>query len=154
MKPDSILNFFLLFFVFGIIGGAMFGFMLALAVLAFIYNPIFSIIFSFIIFLFFIPGIWKQVKLGKFAYIIRKVFEAGFYGLLFSALFSLEEGIIPFSNFDIVVIYISLFLTIFPLTLFLILAAYYNNSWLYQEIKHIIKGMQLYGLLPEEDKEK
>ena len=154
MKKEKIIKFLLVFFIAGILGGTLFGFMFSFVILSIIYNPILCFIFSAIVFLFFIPSIWKQIKLKRYFVIIRKLFAIFFFGTLLTAMLLLEESMISFNKFDWTVIYICVPLVLIPFTIYLILEEYYNKSWLYKEIQHIIKGMQHYGLLPKEDKEK
>jgi hypothetical protein len=152
-KP--ITKFIVVFFLAGILGGAIFGIMLALLVLGIFYNPFIFGAASLIVSLFYIPGIWKILtKYKTYPVIIRKVFEVLLVSGFLTAMFSLEEGTISFGSFDWTIIYFCLGIVIIPLTLYLLLAEYFNQSRIYKEIEHIKNGMQLYGILPNENKKK
>lgn len=151
---NSVTKFIIIFFLAGILGGALFGFTFALCILGLIYSPELCLFFSLIISLFYIPSIWRQIKQKTYLVIIRKFIEILFFATLLNCLFLLEEEIITFNSLEWNVIYICLAITIFPLTIYLILEEYYNESWLYKEISHIVNGMQIYGLLPKDEKEK
>jgi hypothetical protein len=71
-----------------------------------------------------------------------------------TALFCLEEELILFNNFDWIIIYICLGIVIILLTFYLLLEEYFNQSRIYLELNHIIKGMQFYGILPKETNKK
>lgn len=156
MNSESIKKFLLIISLGGVLGGAIIGITLALLIFPLIYAIETVIFFTAIVFIFFIPGICLQIWRKKWIVIIRRIFFVVVISLFLSAMFLLEEGLIPFNAFDWSIIYICLVLGIIPLTLFLILSEYYNESKLYQEIEHVIKGMQLYGLISmdKEDKEK
>jgi hypothetical protein len=62
--------------------------------------------------------------------------------------------IIPFNNYDLIIIYSCVGSVMVGFTFFLIISEYYPKSWIYLEIEHIIKGMQISGLLPESEDEK
>ncbi len=146
-------RFLLIFLLAGILGGAIFGFLLSLCVFGLIYRPELCIFFSMIISLFYIPGVWRAIKNKTYPVIIRKLFEIVFFASVLNAMFLIEEGIIEFNSFDWYVVYICVGLVIILMTTFIILESYFAQSWLFREINHIINGMQIYGLLPNEENE-
>jgi hypothetical protein len=150
MSFNSIIKFFVIFFLAGIIGGCIFGFMLALGVLALYHGPEICLVFAVIASLFYIPGVWRIIKQKTYLVIFRKIVEIIFISAFLTAMFLLEEESMLSSPFDWNVIYVCLALSIFTLTFYLILEEYFNQSWLCQEINHIINGMQMYGLLKKE----
>lgn len=149
---NKIVRFLIIFILAGILGGMVFGFTLALCVLGLIYSPELFVLLSFIISLFYIFSIWRQIKNKTYLVIIRKFIEIIFFASLLNAMFILEAELLTFNTSDWNIIYMCLGITTFPLVFYLILEEYYNESWLYKEIEHIIKGMQIYGILPK-DKE-
>lgn len=149
----NIYKFLILFFFGGILAGGVFGIVLGLFMLPLIYDLESTIFFLAVVFIFFIPSICIQLWKKKWGVVIRRLFTAIAVGLFFTAMYALEEEIIPFNDFDWKIIYISVTAAIFLFTLFLILSEFYKDSWLNQEIEHIFKGMKLYGLLPEDEKE-
>ncbi len=143
-------KFILVVFFAGLIGGGIFGFMFSLYVLTIYYNIEISIILTFFVGLFYIPSIWRQIRQKNWFVIIRKLIEIVIIGLGLATLFTLEEERITFSSFDWWIIYICTPLVFIPFTLYLVLEEFYNETRIYKEINHIVKGMQIYGLLPKE----
>jgi hypothetical protein len=156
MDSVSIKKFVLLIFIGGFLCGGTLGITLALLVFPLIYDLETVIFITAIVFGLFLPSICLQIWRKKWALVIRRFFFVTIIGLFLSAMFVLEENLLEFNRFDWNVIYICLALGVIPFTLFLILSEFYNESKLYQEIDHVIKGMQIYGLVSKspDDEEK
>jgi hypothetical protein len=153
MPENSATKFFLLYIVVGLLGGLMFGLILALFILPLIHNFLLTLFFTAIVFLFFIPGICIQLWKKNYGVIIRRVCFAVFLGIMFSAMFSLEEGSIPFDEVDRTIIYICLAAATTAFLFLLVLGEHFNDSKLYKEFEHFIGGLKHYGILPEEKAE-
>lgn len=151
MNSKTIGQFLIIVILAGILGGAVFGFLLSLLVLSLYYNLVTCIVFSFFVFPFYIWSFWKQFKKRRWFVIIRNFFAIFLIACFLTVMFSLEEGIITFNNFDWLIIYICLGFVILTFTTFVIISEYFPESRIYKEGEHIINGMILSGLLPEFD---
>lgn len=151
MNTDKLSKFLLLFGLIGILCGAVFGFFIAIIILALFYNFFTFIFFTILVFPFYLWSFWKQCGKRRWFVVIRRFFEIFLISSFLTAMFSLEEGAIAFNKFDKLIICICLSLAITGFIMFGIILEYYKNSWSYKEAEHIINGMRLSGLLPESD---
>jgi hypothetical protein len=151
MMSDKIIKFLLLFGLVGILCGAVCGFLISILILGLYYNPETFIFFTMLVFPFFLWSFWKQFRKGRWFVIIRRFFEIFFISGFLTAMFSLEEGIITFNDFDWLITYICLAFSIIGFIIFAVILEYYNESGIYKEAEHIINGMRMSGLLPESD---
>lgn len=154
MKHKTVFKFLLVAGIAGLICGAIFGFIFAFLCLGVIHNFEASIFFSVIIFPFFLWSIFKNLKRKQWFVIVRRFIQIVLVAAFVTAMFGLVQGTIPFSRFDWYMIYFCIAALSLLTTFLIVLAEYYNDGKIYNEIKHLIRGMQMSGLLPESEEEK
>lgn len=149
MNKDQIIKFLLAILLAGAVGGGLGGLTLGLIVLALIHDFLVSLMFSVLIFPFFLWSIFKNLKKRKWFVVLRRLIQAYFTACFLTAMFLLEEGSIEFDQKDQLILYICAGLGAILFTIFMVLAVYFPSNRLLVEIEHIIKGMQIVGLLSE-----
>lgn len=154
MKSNKIVKFLVIVGLAGVLGGVIFGFLLAFLVLALVYAYEVVPIFAMIVSLFYIWSIYKQTRQKRWFVVLRRFIEIFLISTFLTAWFAIEDGLINFNNFDWTIIYICIGLVATVFTIYLIIAEYFPKSWINIEIEHILRGMQLHGLISEFEKQK
>lgn len=154
MKTDFLKKILLIFLIFGILCGLIFGFVIGLMILSLFYNFAAAIFFSILIFPFFLWSFWKRIRRKDWFVIIRNFITIFLISTFLTAMFSVEEGAIPFSKNDLIVILLSIILTFVAFVLFGILIEFYSSSRIYKRIENFYKGLKIIGLLPDFEEKK
>ncbi|MEK7725203.1 MAG: hypothetical protein AAB336_12685 [Acidobacteriota bacterium] len=154
MDRDQIIKFLIIIGIAGILGGGIFGFLIALIILGLIYEPAFFAFLSILLFPFFVWSIFKNLWQRKWFISIRRIFQILIISSFGTAMFSLDQQSIPFSNFDYWTVYICLAFTISLSTFLMVLSEYYPKSRIYRQIKSLVYVIQISSLISEFDSEK
>lgn len=134
-------------------GGGLAGFVFGLAVIAVVQNVIVSLALYPIVLVFFIWGIWKHLMIGRWLVVIRKLIEVYLVSCFLTIMYTFEESDLGFSAFEWNITFLFMAGAISFFSAYFIITQYFSESRIHREIEHLLRGMQIFGLLPGNDEE-